>query len=115
LRDWLVALAGVRALWPLPALLFLGLVLPFSPGLWVLQFRSRRVWSVAELALVCSCAGTLLYWLMLLLSRAGLLGKGRTLGMREPSDLELRIVEVATLGLCLLMAYAGPLLVLLAP
>lgn len=117
LGDWMWALARLRPLWPLPALLFLAVVLPFSPALWVEQHAGRKVWSQAELALVCSGAGTLLYWLVLLLSRAGLLyggGTGRMHGMREPSGAELQLVELGMRGVCLLLAYAGPALVLFA-
>jgi hypothetical protein len=117
LRDWVWALARLRPLWPLPALLFLGLVLPFSPSAWVEQRMGREVWSQAELALVCSGAGTLLYWLLLLLSRAGMSygGGSRMHGMREPSSGELQLVELGMRATCLLLAYAGPAFVLFAP
>jgi hypothetical protein len=117
LRDWLWALARLRPLWPLPALLFLGLVLPFSPALWVAPITARKNWSVAELSLACSAAGTLLYWLVLLLSHFGLVhtGGSRMQGMREPSAGELRLAELGLRWICLLLAYGGPLLVLLAP
>jgi hypothetical protein len=117
LVDWLRAIARLRPLWPVPALLFLALVLPFSPALWLAPLSARKVWSQAELALVCSGAGTLLYWLVLVLSRLDLLhtGGSRMHAIREPSAAELRVVEVALRLICLLLAYAGPALVLLAP
>ena len=117
LRDWLWALARLRPLWPLPALLFLALVLPFSPALWVAPLSARKTWSMAELSLVCSGAGVLLYWLVLLLSHFDLLhlSGSRMQWMREPSAAELRLVRVGLRWICLLLAYAGPVLVLFAP
>jgi hypothetical protein len=114
LLDWLWALARLRPLRPLPALLCLGLVLPFSPAAWVVQHMGRGVWSRAELALVCSGTGALLYWLVLLLSRAGLLHGSRVHGMREPSSAELALAELGLRAVCLLLAYAGPAIVLFA-
>ena len=116
LRDWLRALARLRPLWPLPALLVLALVLPFSPALWVAPITMRKTLSQAELALLCSGVGTLSYWLVLLLSHFDLLhhGGSRMHGMREPSPAEQRLVELGLRWLCLLMAYGGPALLLLA-
>lgn len=115
LLDWAWAIARLRPLWPLPALLFLSLVLPFSPELWTAPLTGRKTWSQAELALVCSGAGTLLYWLVLLLVHFDLLDLhgSRMQGMREPTASELRLVQVGLRAICLLLAYSGPLLVLL--
>jgi hypothetical protein len=117
-RDWLWALARLRPLWPLPALLFLALVLPFAPDeVWRSTMSRRRQWSLGELTLVMSGLGTLLYWLTLFLSQAGLLNVGsRTRWMmREPSEAELAILDACLRFMCLLMAYSGPLLLLFAP
>lgn len=110
---WLWALLRVRALWPLPGLVLLALTLPFLPEeAWREQFTTRRTLSKAELALVCTAASCILYWLMLLLDRLGLTHTSRSWGMREPSDMELAIVAVAMRGLCLVGVYIGPVVLL---
>lgn len=117
-RDWSWALLRLRPLWPLPALLFLALVLPFAPDeVWRSTMSRRRQWSLAELTLVMSGLGTLLYWLTLYLSRAGLLNVGSRSRwmMREPTEAELAILDAGLRFMCLLMAYSGPLLLLFAP
>lgn len=117
-RDWFWALLRLRPLWPLPALLFLALVLPFAPDeVWRSTISRRRQWSLGELTLVMSGLGTLLYWLTLYLSHVGLLNAGsRSRWMtREPSEAELAILDVGLRFMCLLIAYSGPLLLLFAP
>lgn len=118
LRDWLWALLRLRATWPLPALLLLALLLSFLPAeAWQSTMSRRRQWSKAELAMVMSGLGTLLYWLTLLLAHLGLLNAGsRSLWMmREPSEAELAIAAIWVHALCLLLAYSGPALLLFAP
>jgi len=112
-RDWVWALLRVRALWPLPALLLLAVLLPLAPEeAWHPQLTTRRTLSRAELALVLSGVGAALTWLLLLLSRRGLLFTGRSWGMREPSEAEERLAEAGLRMLCLFMTYAGPALLL---
>jgi hypothetical protein len=112
-RSWLWALVRVRALWPLPALLLLALMLPFVPAdAWRAQYTTRRMLSRAELALLITGTGCVCYWLVLLLSGKGLLYSSRSWGMREPSDGELALVETGLRFLCLLITYAGPALLI---
>ncbi len=112
-RDWAWALLRVRALWPLPALLLLVLLLPFvAAEAWQAQYSTRRTLSRAELAMVITGAGCIGYWLVLVLSGKGLFYSSRSWNMREPSDGELALVEAGLRLLCLLMAYAGPALLL---
>jgi hypothetical protein len=112
-RRWLWTLLRLRALWPLPGLLLLLLILPWLPAAaWQPQFTTRRTLSEAELALVISGSGCVCYWLVLLLERAGLLRSSRSIGMREPSEAELSIAAWGVRFMCLAMAYAGPLLLL---
>jgi hypothetical protein len=99
---------------PLPALILVLVLWPFLPEAALQpQMTTRRTLALAELALVLSCAGTVLYWVTLYLSQLGILHIGRgTRGMRDPSEAELAIADLATRGLCLLMVYAGPALLL---
>lgn len=116
IRDWVRALLRVRALWPLPALFLLACLLLFAPPeAWRPQYTTRRTLAVAELSIVISLAGTVSYWLVLVLSNKGLFYTGRSPGMREPTDAELYLVEIGTRWMCLFMAYAGPALLIWAP
>jgi hypothetical protein len=111
--EWAWALLSVRALWPLPALLLLVVMLPFVPAdAWQAQHTTRRTLSRVELALLITGAGCACYWLVLVLSGKGLLYSSRSWGMREPSDGELMLAEAGLPFLCLLMAYAGPVLLI---
>lgn len=115
LRDWLWAMARIRALWPLPGVLLLVLVLPFLPEqAWRPQFTTRRVLSRAELALVLSAAGCVLYWLLLLLRNRGFLHTTRSWAMREPSEGEQALVEAGLRLVCLFLVYLAPALLIWA-
>lgn len=110
-RYW--ALLRLPALWPVPGLLLLVLILPWLPdAAWQPQFTTRRTLSEAELALVITGSGCVSYWCVLLLGRLGILPSSRSWGMREPSEAELSIAMAGVRLLCLLMVYAGPLLLL---
>jgi hypothetical protein len=112
-RDWVRALVHVRALWPLPALLLLALLLPFAGDeAWQAQYNTRRTLARAELAMVITGAGCICYWLVLVLSGKGLLYSSRSWNMRDPSEGELALAEAGLRLLCLLMAYAGPALLI---
>lgn len=112
-REWASTLLRVRALWPVPALLLLALLLPFaSAEAWQAQYTTRRTLSRAELAMVITGAGSFCYWLVLVLSGKGLLYSSRSWYMREPSEGELALAEASLRLLCLLMAYVGPALLL---
>lgn len=117
LGEWLWALSRLRVLWPLPALLFLALALSFaSEQVWLSTLKGRRQWSPAELAMVTSGLGSLLYWLTMYLSHVGLLhvNSPRFRG-REPSPAEVAVFDMGVRALCLLMTYAGPAVILFAP
>lgn len=114
--DYARALIKLRAFRPLPSLLLLLVLLPLLPAsAWQNPMTTRRTMSIAELALALTCAGTLLYWLTLYLSHVGLLSfrSNRSFGMREASESELALADLATRALCLLMAYAGPVVLIL--
>lgn len=112
-RAWLAALVRVRALWPLPAPLLLVLLLPLAPAeAWQAQYTVHRTLSRAELAIVITGAGCICYWLLLVLSGKGLLYSSRSWHMREASAGELALAEAGLRLVCLLMAYAGPSLLL---
>jgi hypothetical protein len=112
-RSQLWALLRLRALWPVPGLLLLLLILPWlPPSAWQPQFTTRRTLSEAELALLITGCGCVSYWVVLLLERVGLLRTSRSMGMREPSEAELSIAAALLRFLCLAMVYAGPLLLL---
>jgi hypothetical protein len=107
------ALLRVRAFRPVPGLLLLVLILPWLPGAaWQPQFTTRRTLSEVELALLITGCGCVSYWSVLLLERVGLLHSSRSMGMREPSEAELSIATALVRFLCLVMVYAGPLLLL---
>jgi hypothetical protein len=113
LRDWLWALLRVRALWPLPGVLLLLALLPFLPDqAWRPQYTTRRTLSKAELAMVLSAAGCVLYWLLLLLGSKGFLHTTRSWAMREPSDGEQALAEAGLRLVCLVLIYLAPALLI---
>jgi hypothetical protein len=113
LGAWVGALLRLRALWPLPGVLLLLLALPFVPDeAWREQFTTRRTLSRAELSIIISAVGSVFYWLVLVLSRRGLLYTGRRYGMREPTEAELQLVDLGLRLMCLLITYAAPVLLI---
>lgn len=115
LGDWLWALARLRPLWPLPALIVLIALLPFLPAeAWQPQYTTRRTLSKAETAMLISGLSCVMYWLVLVLGRQGLTYTRRSWGMREPSEAELVLVEAGLRFMCLFTTYLGPVLLIWA-
>jgi hypothetical protein len=113
LRAWLWALLKLRAAWPVPGLILLAVLLPFLPlEAWRPQFTTRRTLSKAELAILISGLCCVMYWLVLLLGRLGLLNTRRGWGMKEPSEMELAMVEAGLRWACLIAVYLGPLMLI---
>lgn len=105
----------LRVAWAVPAWLLLLVALWLAPSdAWRAQTSARRTWSLAELSIVITIAGNVLYWLALYLSHMGVLDLGRSHGMREPSETERKLADAALRWLCLLMTYGGPLLLVWA-